>query len=368
MKFTFNTLLLAVLLFSCTTEKPQNNEIQEIELIDSNDILPLSSFADNLSYTRLRVPDNVSSIGNIEKIKVLNAEIFVFQRKADERSIVRFTNSGEFISVVSSNKKDGVNYPLDIIRYKNDFAVLAKSGIYVFSGNGKKKQHLINAEMPGCSFFHQNLKFYVLNDFSVDELLTEYPVNGNAVTPAKTLAIGNEGLSCIYQQGKGKQFVATALNDTIFSVNKKGLEARYILASNGTTSYMNGMRSVDGADLIKTKKYLRNNKHLTLKNFLENSHYIYATYWIGSKGTTLIQNKQSNAKLYFAHALNNMDGGIWDRPFYLSENDELYVPIEAMKVSCHTIKHKKNREFEDIQRQLAGSNDPLIMKLKLNYE
>jgi hypothetical protein len=116
---------------------------------------------------------------------------------------------------------------------------------------------------------------------------------------------------------------------------------------------------------METLKYIHNTQYVVVKNYLENKNFIFISYWIGSNASNLIINKNTWETRYFARAVNNIDGGIWDRAMYLSNNDELYIPISSYKTGGHKISDKRHKEFEKLQAKIQASGNPVIMRGKL---
>jgi uncharacterized protein YjiK len=122
---------------------------------------------------------------------------------------------------------------------------------------------------------------------------------------------------------------------------------------------------VGDLDQLETLKYIHNMQYVVVKNYLENKNYIFITYWIGSNSCTVIIRKKTWETRYYARGVNNIDGGIWDKAFYLSDDDELYIPISSYKISGHKISDKKNKGFEKLQEKIQVSGNPVIMRCKL---
>jgi hypothetical protein len=49
----------------------------------------------------------------------------------------------------------------------------------------------------------------------------------------------------------------------------------------------------------------------------------------------------------------------------LSEENELYIPLNSYQIDGHDIKNKKRHTFEEIQKKTEGSENPVIMVCKL---
>ncbi len=365
-----NIILLFVTLFvaSCTEKPVENSGLPEILLKKSQDILPISSFVENLDYLELKVNEAKIELGDILNVKELDGDLIIHQRRAREISFIRFTQKGDFINtIVSNNEGNGkIKNPLDIINYKKDFAVLAEDGIYIVGKDGKYKSKLVAAKMPGTKFFESKGKFYVVNDVPGYGLYTVYSPNGKVKRlkfPEERLKdLGRSNLAA--SEGANISLVSS-YSDTVFTYKKAAFEPEYLIESDGYPSFAEVWRNTDDKDDIKTLKYIHNTHHSKIKSYFENKNYIFLTYWLGSHQTTALIRKKDWEATYFAEAVNNIDGGIWDNPLFLSPKNELYIPITAYKVGGHKISDKRHNEFEKVQLHIAASGNPVLMRCRL---
>jgi len=368
-KHTITILLFASLFFTSCTEKPADQSgLPEILLKKSQDILPISSFVENLDYLELKVNEAKIEFGDILDVKELDGDLIIHQRRAREISFIRFTRKGDFINTIVSNREGSgkIKQPLDIICYQNDFAVLAEDGIYIVGKDGKYKAKLIAAKMPGTKFFESNNQFYVVNDVPDYGLYTVYSQNGNAKKvsfPEDRLKdLGHSNLAV---SGTNNISLVSSYSDTVFAYNNSAFQPEYLIESDGYPSFAEMWRNTGDKDDIETLKYIHNTHHSKIKSYFENSNYIFLTYWLGSHQTTALINKNGWEATYFAEAVNNIDGGIWDNPSFLSQANELYIPITAYKVSGHKISDKRHNEFEKVQLHIAATGNPVLMRCQL---
>ena len=369
MKHTINILLFVSLFFTSCTEKPaERSGLPEILLKKSQDILPISSFVENLDYLELKVNEANVELGDILDVKELDGDLIILQRRAREISFIRFTQNGDFLNTIVSNKEGSgrIKNPLDIITYQKDFAVLAEDGIYIVGKDGKYKSKLVAAKMPGTKFFESKKQFYVVNDVPDCGLYTVYSQKGKIKKvdfPEERLK--DLGRSNLAASGAKNISLVSSYSDTIFAYNKASFKPEYLIKSDGYPSFAEMWRSTGDKDNIETLKYLHNTHHSKIKTYFENNNYIFLTYWLGSHQTTALIKKNSWETMYFAAAVNNIDGGIWDNPTFLSQNNELYIPITAYKVSGHKISDKRHQEFEKVQLHIAATDNPVLMRCKL---
>lgn len=369
MKFNLLFLLLfCFVIFSCSEKKMQHKAVRTISLKKSKDILPISSFVENLDYLELRVTQAGIELGDIVDVKELDKNIIISQQRAREISFMRFTREGNFMNTIVSNNagKGKIREPLDVILYKKDFAVLAADGIYLVGQDGKYKTKLVSAKMPGSRFFQSKGRFYVVNDVPGYGLYTSYSQNGKIKTidfpEERLLDLGRSNLAV--SETKNIKLVSS-YSDTVFAYKNATLKPEYLIESNRYPLFADIWQNTTDKDEIETLKYIHNTQHAKIKSYFENTNYIFLTYWLGSYQTTAIIKKRGWETTYFSEAINNIDGGVWDSPLFLSNNDELYIPISAYKAGGHKISDKRHKEFENIQLQVAASGNPVIMRCKL---
>ncbi|WP_319590612.1 6-bladed beta-propeller [uncultured Draconibacterium sp.] len=369
MKHTIYILLFLLLIFNSCTEKPAvNNGLPQILLQKSTDILPISSFVENLNYLELKVNEANIEFGDILNIKEIDGNLIILQRRAREISFIRFKKTGDFINtIVSNNEGRGkIKNPLDIISYQKDFAVLAEDGIYVVGKDGDFKTKLINANMPGSQFFESKGQFFVVNDVPGYGLYTVYSPDKtpkNIKLPEQRLRdLGRSNLAV--SANKNIKLVSS-YNDTVFAYEKNTFTPEYLIESDGYPSFAKIWQNTVNKDDMEILRYINNTHHSKIKSYFENSNYIFLTYWLGSHQTTALINKSTWETLYFAEAVNNIDGGIWDNPSFLSQKNELYIPITAYKVGGHKISDKRHKEFEKVQLHIAASGNPVLMRCQL---
>lgn len=361
-------LLLSLFLQSCTEKQAETSGLPKILLEKSTDILPISSFVDNLDYLELKVNEAGMEFGDIIDVKELDGDLIIHQRRAREISFIRFSQKGDFISTIVSSKegKGKIRNPLDIISYQKDFAVLAEDGIYIVGKDGKYKTKLIAAKMPGSRFFTSNDQFFVVNDISGYGLYTVYSQKNktkNIKFPGERLK--DLGRSNLAVSGTKNIKLVSSYSDTVFTYKNAAFEPEYLIESDGYPSFAEVWRNTGDKDDIETLKYIHNTHHSKIKSYFENSNYIFLTYWLGSHQTSALINKNDWQTMYFSAAVNNIDGGIWDNPSFLSKKNELYIPITAYKVGGHKISDKRHNEFEKVQLHIAVTENPVLMRCKL---
>lgn len=365
----FNTYILLFLFlinFSCSPQKEPAVDIKTIELKESTDALPISSFIEELDYLELKASDANIEIGEIQDIKILSDNIIINQRKAGEISFIRFSKNGEFINEIINNKNGKVANPVDIIEYNKDYAVLAENGIHQVSKLGEYKGKIISGEMFGGTFFSNKNDFLLINEIPSVEFLSEY----SAKTKPKSNIKHDERINkWIYTDlaspGKNEYHLISSFCDTVYSFKNNKLAPKYQFVGGIYPTLSEVWRNVGDRDPKETMRYIYDTQHVLVRNFLENDEIIFITYWVGSTSTTLIIKKDNWEMRYYASAVNDIDGGIWDKPLYLSAKNELYVPISSYKIEGHKISNKWHKDFEKLQAQMANSGNPVIMRCRL---
>ncbi len=365
--FNYFFFLLFILNISCVENKVSDEGIKTILLVESKDILPISSFIGELTYVELKASEVKVEIGEVLNVKELEGDLIVHQRRANEISFLRFSKDGKFLNEIVNNilGNGPISKPLDIILYKKDFAVLGENGIHIVSKDGKYKTKLISAPMTGSKFFESKNQFFVVSEIGGNDA---YRVYSPKEKPKKIVLpeprIRQLGYSNVVTwQGNLQLF--SSYSDTVFSFKGKQPEPAYKIDGGDFPTFAELWKSVGDRDEKETLKYIYNTQHAKIKEYLENKNFIFVTYWLGSNATTAIINKSTWETLYYSRAVNDVDGGVWDKAFFLSENDELYIPINAYKIGGHKISNKKYKEFKHFQLHIAATENPVIMRCKL---
>lgn len=367
MKYTIILLLLIVVAFSsCKRKQELKNELLTIQLKESKDFLPLSSFMTGLSYLELELSEVDLEIGEIRAIKEIGDDLIIKQRKAGEISFIRFTNDGKFIAEIVNNRKDAVVNPLDIIEYKGDYAVLGENGIHIFSKNGKYKSKFCSGEMAGRKFIGYRDQFYVINEGPADVFLSEISKNNSATQHVNVLDERLQKLNYtnVTANGTSKSLISS-FNNTIFEFENGKLVPLYQLKGEGYPTLSEVWSNIGDRSPRETMRYIFDTQNILVRNYLENNERVFMTYWVGSLSTTVIINKENWEPMYYGRGVNDIDGGIWDTPMYLSQKNELYVPLSAYQIGGHKISNKRNKDFEHLQLHIAASGNPVIMKCTL---
>ena len=367
MNFRYPLFLLLLSVFiACSNEKVVEEGIKNIELSRSKDILPISSFIAELDYLELKVNDVNIEIGEIQDIKELGNDLIVKQRRAGELSFIRFTKKGDFINVIVNNKKGKIAQPKDIVEYKNDYAILAEDGVHVVSKTGKYKSKLLAGDMAGSSLFEIGSTFYTLNETSNKKLVVDYAANKK---PEKVSFPDVRYRKMIYsfvtETGKNNYHLVSSFTDKVSLFSNNKLQTAYTFDSGEIPMFSDIWKMAEKLEGKEKQRFIFETQNVLVKNYLENKEYIFINYWVGSNSSTVVINKTSWESLYFAQGVNNLDGGIWDKPVHLSDRNELYVPLSAYKISGHKISNKRDKDFEELQALIANTGNPVIMKCLL---
>lgn len=359
-------LLLLAVLFSCKQKEVSVADVKTIELKGTQDFLTISSFISELGYLELQVSEADFEIGEITDVKVLDGDLVVKQRKAGELSFLRFSETGRFLNEIVNNKNEEISNPLDVVLYKNGYAILGEKGICEVSKDGKNLKKVISAEMAGESFFVVKNVFYVISEPGSKEFLTQYSENKK---PKNSVRLDQRFGKLIYTDvahlGKQNYHLLSSFSDEIYSFANNKLLPLYKLDGGNYATLNEVWQNVGDRDTKETMRYIYDTQHVLVKNYLENDDIIFITYWVGSSSATLIIKKANWEMRYYGHGVNDIDGGIWDRAMYLSDKNELYIPISAGKIGGHKITNKWHKDFENLQTHIASSGNPVIMRCKL---
>lgn len=370
MKLNYISLIIfLVVIFSCKQNDKISSGLKVIELNETKDILPISSFIEDISYVELKFVDDKTFKGKIIDLKKNGNDLVVKFKKGPEFNYLRFSINGKFLNEIAKGSKSNtiVDIPRDIIEFNRDFAVWNSSGVHLISKSGKYKKPLFKADLPGNRFFYSRKKFYLFHESAAPGFLGQYSVSGKpekVFSPHKN-GVANLGYSKVEKVGKDKFHLFSPLNDTIFSFSGNHLKAQYVFKTKQYPSLMQILKQTGNSDKYESLKFLNNNRHVVVKNYLENNKYIFLTYWMGSKSINLIVNKTNWETTYFAQGINDIDGGIWGNPVYLSNDNILYIPISSYKITSHKIVNEKRKGFNSIKEQSEKTGNPVLLLCKL---
>lgn len=360
-------LVFLFILNSCT-QKPLNNEGPKlIRLEVSADVLPISSFASSVDYLELKLSDTGKSLGEILSIKKIGDDWLVKHRLSGKISFMRFSRNGEFITELAGGNDNKIKNSSDIIQYENGYAVLAEDGIHLISKEGKYLRLLSKTKGDGTCFFEAGKSFYILNEKTDDGLLIITDSEKSLKKKSDVLSDRIQHLmyTSVETFGKDQIHFYSVLNDTVFSWNKDQKQAVAVFSGDGIPTFAQLYKNMKGLAEKESLDYMRETDHVFLRKYLENKDFMYLTFWEGSNSTTAIVNKKSGEILYFGQGVNDIDGGVWDKVFFLTSKNELVIPITAYKVGGHKILNKKEREFTRLQGKIAVSGNPVLMLCKL---
>lgn len=351
---------------SCVQKEAFQEEVKTIELKESKDFLPISSFVSELDYLELQVTEANIEIGEIQDIKIFGTDLIIKQRKAGEISFIRFSKDGKFLNEIINNTNGQVAIPRDIIEYQKDYAILGEKGIHVVSRKGVYKGQLIAAEMSGGNFFEIKNRFYTINETQSGQFLDVYSKNEKAECITRlTKRLNKLVYTSCKLVGKADYHLISSFSDTIYKFANNKLTPLYRL-DGGTYPTLNEVwQNVVNLDPRETMRYIYDRQHTLVKNYLENDEIIFMTYWVGSSSTTVIIKKDNWETRYYARGVNDIDGGIWQKALHLSVKNELYIPISANKVAGHKISNKWHKDFEHLQIHIAATGNPVIMRCTL---
>lgn len=358
---------LALLLTSCHQPSVVSVSPNEITLLPSEDILPISSFAESVDYVELKLDQVGISLGEVEAVKQINDDWIVQHRMSGRSSFIRLNRKGDFITELANSKMKQIVAPSDILDYEDGYAILAENGVHLVSKEGKYIRKLASiSQLPGSKFLVRDGHFYVLNEKFEDQLLVEISESSRGKNKADQLLSQVQRTMYTNTQNYAKTTTYfSVLSDSIYRFSAKQNGAFTKLVADGIPTFAELVRKMKGMEEKEALKYMRETNHVMVRKYLENSRFIYLTYWFGSKSSTLVMDKASGILHYFGHGVNDIDGGIWERPLFLTSRNELVIPLTAGRISGHTITNKKERNFQRLQDKIAASGNPVLMLCKL---
>jgi len=360
-------LLLLSTFFACNNVAEKKNDVQELVLQESKDILPISSFVSKVDYLELKVADAGVEMGEIEDVKLIGDHLLVKHRMSGRHGFLRFTKNGDFVIEIAGAKTPRIKNPKDVIAYKDGFAVLADNGIHTVSAEGKYLQQLVRGPMPGARFFYADNAFQVLNEQGLGAIRIEFPAppKDRQMPGHLPKLLQRNTYAGLEDFGKDGIHYFSVLSDTVFAYSNGVDRPLYVLTGDEMPTFAQVCAQLPDGNEKKLLKYLRETEHVVVRKYFENKNYLYLKYWVGSDPTTVLVDKKNGKKRYFGFGVNDVDGGIWDEAFLLSERNELYIPITAYKISGHKISNTKVKGFDRLQARIAASGNPVIMRCKL---
>ena len=344
---------------------PKN--IQKIVLKENTDVEALSHFVSDLQYVELKYPTD-SLIGPIENLKLLDNEIILKQRLDNKLKYLRFAENGEFLNEIGHfGASDKLQLPNDILTFDNKFAIWDEEGVHTFSKSGEYLGEIFRTPHSGNSFFYSQASFYLFHESNGPGYLSEHARNGEMLQVYKpeNLQIDDLNYSRVIEVENDNFHLFSPINDTIFSFSNKQLSPQYLIQGQSYPTLVNVLKEINSMEKTEKLKYLHSNKHWVIKKYLENQNFIFAVYRLASNSFYTIIRKSDWKTTYFERVINDIDGGIWEYPMYLSENDELYIPLGSYQISGHKILNEKRFGFEDVKERNLKSRNPVIMKCKL---
>lgn len=356
-------IILFVLNISCSTSEQKTGDVKTIVLKETKDIQPASSYISGVDYIELKYPEEIEP-GRILDIKLLNKEIIVKQRYGGETSLLGFSKNGVFINQIGKNE---IQNPRDIINYNNDFAVWDETGVKVFSKTGEYQRKIFNARGPGSRFFYSKGKFYLFHETTAPGYLSEYSTDGkkeHVFHPLK-VEFESDGNPSVTELRKDYFHLFSPINDTIYAFSNRQLTPKYIIDGNSHPTYIEVLKKIGLESESEKLRYIRNNQHWTITTYLENQKFIFIDYSLGSYPFNIIIRKSDWQISYVKEFINDIDGGVWDDPYFLSDENKLYIPLTSYQISGHTIKNKKRHKFDEQMEKAQQNDNPVLMVCKL---
>lgn len=341
---------------------------EEIILKQTDDVMPISSFAESVEYLELKLDKVGISLGEVEAIKQINDDWIIKHRISGVSSFIRFNRHGEFVTELAGKKQKEIINPEDILAFDDGFAVLAENGIHLVAKDGKYIRKLIAWKQEvGSNFFFVDKHFMILNEKLQSRIVVEADNNDQSLRVDKKLPQRVQRMMYTNAQAFRKNTsYYSVLSDSIFRMADDGrVQSVTRLAGEGIPTFSEVVDTMINLNEMDALKYLRETNHVMIKKYLENNEFLFLTYWEGSNSSTLVINKGSGEMYYFGHGVNDIDGGIWERPLFLTGKNELVIPLTAYKISGHKISNKKVKGFDRLQTRIATSGNPVLMLCKL---
>jgi hypothetical protein len=362
-------IVLIILSFSCSIIEKKPKDIKIILLKKTEEIQPFSSFISDLDYIELKTQENTLVNGKIESIKLLDNDIIIKQRVKRKTELLRFSADGKFLNKIGQIGEGSgeINDPRDVILYNNGYAVWDQNGIKLFSKSGDYKEKLFETKLSGNRFFNSKNKFYLFHETTAPGYLSEYTPNGKLehIFNRNNLEYSGTGYSTVTELAKDSFHLFSPINDTIYAFANEQLVPKYAFRGKSYPTLVQSLKKAGAGTPQEILRYLNSNRHWTVKTYLENKNFIFIVYQLGSYPFHLIIRKSDWQTTYIEEIINDIDGGLWDDPVYLSDNDELYIPLNAYQIAGHKIRNKVRHDFDKIIKEAELTGNPFVMRCKL---
>jgi len=360
-------VVLIVVGFGCSRKEQNPVDFKKIVLKKNENVEVLSRFVSDLEYIELKYPAD-SLIGPIESLKLLEDDIIIKQRNSRNLSYLRFSKDGKFLNEIGPGSEAvSLQTPRDILKYDDKFAVWDEAGVHALSESGNYIGKIVDTRHTGNSFFYSRDNFFLFHESNTPGYLSKYSRNGKL---SEVYKVGNKrtddlNYSRVIEMAKDSFHLFSPVKDTVFAFSQGHLSPNYLIEGESHPTLVNALKKINNFDEIDKLKYLHNNKHWVIKRYLENPNFIFVVYRLASDSHYLIIRKSDWKTTYFERAINDIDGGIWDYPMYLSDDDELYVPLGTYQIAGHKMLNKKRFGFEKVIERNLETHSPVIMKCKL---
>ena len=360
-------VVLVALVSGCANTEQNSAEFKNIVLKKNENVEVLSRFVSDLDYIELKYPAD-SLIGPIESLKLLGDDIIIKQRNTNKLNYLRFSGNGQFLNKIGTDSESvSLQTPQDILKYDDKFAIWDQAGVHALSASGKYLGKIFNTRQTGNSFFYSRNNFYLFHESKGPGYLSKYTRDGklSEVYKSGKKEMDDLNYSRVIEVEKDSFHLFSPINDTIFSFSQEQLSPKYLIQGKSYPTFVNVLQEISALDDTEKLKYLHNNKHWVIKRYLENRNFIFVVYRLASDSHYLIIRKSDWKTTYFGRAINDIDGGIWDYPMFLSDDDELYIPLGTYQISGHKMMNKRRFEFEEVIERNLENHSPVIMKCKL---
>lgn len=363
------SIVLIIFSFSCSTIEKKTKDIKTILLKETEQIQPFSSFISELDYIELKPMGNNLVNGKIESIKLLNNDIIIKQRVKRKTELLRFSSDGKFLNKIGQVGEGGneINDPRDIVIYNNDYAVWDQKGIKLFTQTGDYKKSLFRTKLPGNRFFDSKNNFYLFHETTSPGYLSEYTPKGKLVHVFNRNKhnYSGTGYSGIAEMAKDSFHLFSPINDTIYAFANEQLIPKYTFHGKSYPTLVHSLKKAGTGTPQEILRYLNSNRHWTIKTYLENKNFIFIVYQLGSYPFHLIIRKSDWQTTYIEEIINDIDGGLWNDPVYLSDNDELYITLNSYQISGHKMRNKVRHSFDKIIKEAELTGNTYIMRCRL---
>lgn len=372
MKFCLFISFLFVLL-SCKDRSIKqdfgNQKVIFLENVDKT--IPCSEFVSEITYTPLETAKE-SLIGEIIKVKIYDNIIYILNQTGENSNIKTFSSSGDYLGEIGriGNGPEEILRPRDFVINNDIIFVWDIKGVHSFTLNGSYLKFMFNAFLAGNKFFYDSEFFYFFHELNIPGVLSQYNIKGTLkkVFIPLDFGFGNSESSRVIKI-ENTYHLFTPSIDTVYTFSKNKLMPKYVIKYNGISSFGEILLSHKQMNPYELLQLINKTDHAFISTYIENDKYLFLLYWFNNAKNTVIINKKTWDHKYFKQIFNDIDGGLFGDARFITQNDELIIPLNSFDILEHIKKNQtavsQNSPFRMVSKNLSLTSNPVLMICKI---